>query len=174
TPWPRDPDGAPLHPDVERTMDDREREARMEAGDAYAWRLDMKAALARIAGPVSWDETGSGPDGETGTVRADPAAWGDVVLARKEVPASYHLSVTVDDALQGVTHVVRGRDLFHATAVHRVLQELLGLPAPLYHHHDLVLGDDGSKLSKSRNDTALGALRESGMTPADIRRMIGL
>ena len=107
-------------------------------------------------------------------VRADPAAWGDVVLARKEVPASYHLSVTVDDALQGVTHVVRGRDLFHATAVHRVLQELLGLPAPLYHHHDLVLGDDGSKLSKSRNDTALGALRESGMTPADIRRMIGL
>ena len=96
------------------------------------------------------------------------------MLARKEVPASYHLSVTVDDALQDVTHVVRGRDLFHATSVHRVLQELLGLSAPLYHHHDLVLGDDGRKLSKSRNDTALGALREAGMTPADIRRMTGL
>ena len=173
-PWPRDPDGAPLHPGDERHMDARERIARVEAGEPYAWRLDMQAALARIGGPLFWDETGSGPDGETGPIRANPAAWGDVVLARKEVPASYHLSVTVDDALQDVTHVVRGRDLFHATSVHRVLQELLGLSAPLYHHHDLVLGDDGRKLSKSRNDTALGALREAGMTPAGIRRMTGL
>ena len=116
----------------------------------------------------------AGPSGESGLVAADPRAWGDVVIARREIPTSYHLSVVVDDALQGVTHVVRGRDLFYATAVHRLLQELLGLPAPRYFHHDLVLGDDGRKLSKSRGDTALAALRAAGMTAADIRRMVGL
>jgi glutamyl-Q tRNA(Asp) synthetase len=107
-------------------------------------------------------------------VPADPALWGDVILARRETPTSYHLSVVTDDAVQGVTDVVRGRDLFHATGIHRLLQELLGLPAPRYFHHDLVMGDDGRKLSKSRGDTALAALRAQGRTPDDIRRMVGL
>jgi glutamyl-Q tRNA(Asp) synthetase len=96
------------------------------------------------------------------------------VIARKEVATSYHVSVTVDDALQGVTHVVRGRDLYHATAVQRLLQQLLGLAAPVYVHHDLILGEDGRKLSKSRQDTGLSALRAAGLTPADIARMVGL
>jgi len=105
---------------------------------------------------------------------AAPQEWGDVVLARKDVPTSYHLAVVVDDARQGVTHVVRGQDLFRATSVHRLLQVLLGLGAPHYHHHRLVLDADGQKLSKSTRATALRSLRESGASPADIRRMIGL
>jgi glutamyl-Q tRNA(Asp) synthetase len=100
--------------------------------------------------------------------------WGDVVLARKETPTSYHLSVVVDDARQGVTHVVRGQDLFASTSVHRVLQALLGLPAPTYHHHRLILDAGGQKLSKSTRATALRSLREAGTSAADIRRMIGL
>ncbi|MBB4304329.1 glutamyl-Q tRNA(Asp) synthetase [Rhodobium orientis] len=165
-PWPRDPDGAPLYP--------------FEPGDAPAgdappaWRLDMRAAIDRIGQPLSWQETGAGPDGETGEVAARPQAWGDVLVARKEVPTSYHLSVVVDDALEGVTHVVRGRDLFWSTSVHRLLQGLLGLPAPVYRHHRLILDDDGRKLSKSRRDTSLSELRAAGATPADIRRMVRL
>ncbi|MCB1425680.1 MAG: tRNA glutamyl-Q(34) synthetase GluQRS [Zhengella sp.] len=173
-PWPRDPDGAPLYPGSERAMPQRLRDERIAAGEPFAWRLDMQAALA-FAGPVAgWQETGAGPGGETGLVPAEPELWGDVVLARKETPASYHLSVTVDDALQGVTHVVRGRDLFHATSLHRLLQDLLGLPSPVYHHHRLVLGGDGRKLSKSHGDTALSSLRAAGTTPADIRKMVGM
>ena len=172
--WPRDPDGVPLVPTVERALSDRERRARIAAGEAYAWRLNIEAALAHAGGPLSWDEEGAGPQGESGRIAACPAAWGDVVIARKEVPTSYHLSVTVDDALQGVTHVVRGRDLYHATAVQRLLQQLLGLPQPVYFHHDLILGDDGRKLSKSRHDTGLCALRAAGLTPEDIARMVGL
>jgi len=133
----------------------------------------MQAALART-GPLIWEETGSGPDGETGVVSADPARWGDVVLARKDVPGSYHLSVVVDDVAQGVTDVVRGRDLFHATSVHRLLQALLGLPAPRYHHHRLLLDADGAKLSKSTRATGLRELRDQGLTPSDIRRLAGL
>jgi glutamyl-Q tRNA(Asp) synthetase len=123
---------------------------------------------------LDWREEGAGPSGETGTITADSKAWGDVILARKETPTSYHLSVVIDDALQDVTHVVRGRDLFFATAIQRLLQELLGLPAPRYLHHDLILGDDGRKLSKSRGDISLAALRAAGLTPEDIRRMVGL
>lgn len=121
-----------------------------------------------------WQEEGAGPDGESDRIEARPFDWGDVVLARKEVPTSYHLAVTVDDALQGITHVVRGRDLYFATAVQRLLQELLGLPQPVYRHHDLILGEDGRKLSKSRQDTSLSSLRAAGLTPADIARMVGL
>ena len=105
---------------------------------------------------------------------ADPARWGDVVLARKDVPGSYHLAVIVDDAAQGVTDVVRGRDLFHATGVHRLLQALLGLAAPRYHHNRLLLDADGRKLSKSTRATGLRELRAQGLTPADIRRLAGL
>ena len=176
--WPRDPDGVPLFPTVERRLPARERRRRIAAGEPYAWRLDVEAALAHIGAhvgrPIFWDEGGAGPAGETGRIAADPAAWGDAVIARKEVPTSYHLSVTLDDALQGVTHVVRGRDLYFATALQRLLQDLLGLPAPVYVHHDLILGEDGRKLSKSRQDTGLAALRAAGLTPADIARMVGL
>ena len=123
---------------------------------------------------LAWAETGACPHGETGTVRANPAAWGDVILARKDIPTSYHLAVVVDDAAQGVTEIVRGRDLFHATAVHRLLQVLLGLPEPRYHHHRLLLDADGRKLSKSTQATALRELRSRGLTPPDIRRLAGL
>ena len=166
--WPRDPDGAPLYPGNAKTMAPAERARRMAAGEPYALRLDMAAALART-GPLTWTETGAGPSGETGTVAADPAAWGDVILARKETPTSYHLSVVVDDAAQGVTDIVRGRDLFHATSVHRLLQALLGLPQPRYHHHRLILDGDGRKLSKSTQATGLRELRAQGATAADIR-----
>ncbi len=108
-----------------------------------------------------------------GDVVADPARWGDVVLARKDTPASYHIAVVVDDALQGVTDVVRGRDLFHATSVHRLLQRLLDLPAPRYRHHDLILDETGEKLAKSVASTALHSLRAEGWTPADVRRRVG-
>jgi len=142
-------------------------------------RLDMAAALTRVraiapAGALTWTETGSGPHGESGIIAAAPDRWGDVVLGRKEAPTSYHLSVVIDDARQGVTHVVRGHDLFWSTGVHRLLQALLGLPVPLYHHHHLVLDADGRKLSKSTQATALRALRQNGLTAAEIRRMVGL
>lgn len=171
--WPRDPDGAPHYPGDASSMAPAERARRRDAGEPYALRLDMAAAVAR-AGSLSWTETGVGPGGETGTVPADPAAWGDVVLARKDTPTSYHLSVVVDDAIQEVSDVVRGQDLFFATGVHRLLQALLGLPPPTYHHHRLLLDADGRKLSKSSRSTGLRELRAQGVTPADIRRMVGL
>jgi glutamyl-Q tRNA(Asp) synthetase len=173
-PWPRDPDGAPLYPGSARDMTAAERERHLAAGGGFALRLDVAAALALTSAPLIWTETGAGSDGETGTVEADPAAWGDIILARKDVPTSYHLSVVVDDAHQGVTDVVRGQDLFHATSVHRLLQELLGLPRPLYHHHRLIRDAGGAKLSKSTGSTGLRELRAAGATPDDVRRMIGL
>ncbi|GEO86335.1 MULTISPECIES: tRNA glutamyl-Q(34) synthetase GluQRS [Alphaproteobacteria] len=171
SPWPRDPDGAPLYPPVDRVLTGDERRKRMEAGSRHAWRLDMGRAIKQCGKPLYWTETG---DGDTGEIAADPQDWGDVVLWRSDAPSSYHLSVTVDDAGQGITHVVRGLDLFHATSVHRLLQTLLGLPAPIYHHHRLILGPDGRKLSKSEGDTGLQELRRHGQTSADIRRLVGL
>jgi glutamyl-Q tRNA(Asp) synthetase len=171
--WPRDPDGAPLYPGHANVMPDSERRRRMDDGEPYALRLDMRAALAR-AGRLSWVETGAGPAGETGTIAADPAAWGDVILARKETPTSYHLAVVIDDAAQGVGEVVRGRDLFHATGVHRLLQALLRMPQPHYHHHRLILDADGNKLSKSTQSTGLRELRAGGASPGQIRRLAGL
>ncbi len=171
--WPRDPDGAPLYPGTARLLSRHERDRRIAAGEPYALRLDMAAAIARTGTVSSWSETGSGPERETGTVAAQPERWGDVVLGRKEMPGSYHLSVVIDDACQGITHVMRGQDLFWSTSVHRLLQALLGLPAPIYHHHRLVLGPDGRKLSKSTQATALRGLRQDGVTAAGIRRMVG-
>lgn len=173
TEWPRDPDGAPLYPALDRDLGPDEAARRIAGGTPFAWRLKMDAAIARVD-PIAFTELGSGPDGETGTIPADPGRWGDVVLARKETPTSYHLSVVVDDAHQGVTDVVRGVDLFHATSVHRLLQELLGLPAPTYRHHRLILDAMGHKLSKSEGATGLAALRAAGATPGDIRKLLGL
>ncbi len=246
--WPRDPDGVPLYPGLDKTLPRRRREALIASGKPFAWRLDMAAALERVGQSLAWQEfeaddffqegrdqdalpadlsratqslreepppltpphKGEGdagaapterigvrhrsatpedsppPCGEglgvgvpsarskTTSIAASPRAWGDVILARRDVPTSYHLSVVVDDALQGITHVVRGRDLFAATAVHRVLQHLLGLPAPAYHHHRLILGPDGRKLSKSFQDTGIAALRDRGETPEGIARLVGL
>src|SRR4051812_10454260 len=171
-PWPHDPDGAPLYPGLSRKLSVEERTRRM-ASEPYALRLDMNAALKRT-GALTWVEAGADPKQDHETRMAEPEKWGEVVLARKDTPTSYHLSVVVDDALQGVTHVVRGQDLYQATSVHRVLQTLLGLPAPLYHHHRLILDAKGHKLSKSTQATALRELRQQGKTPADIRRMVGL
>ncbi|HTB02585.1 MAG TPA: tRNA glutamyl-Q(34) synthetase GluQRS [Bradyrhizobium sp.] len=172
-PWPRDPDGAPLYPGTAKLLSPDARAGLIESGVPYALRLDMTAACARC-GELGWLERGAGPDGETGRVAARPEAWGDVILARKETPTSYHLAVVVDDALQGVTEVVRGQDLFHATGVHRLLQQLLGLPSPAYRHHGLIPDASGRKLSKSTASTGLRELRAEGATPADIRRLVGL
>jgi glutamyl-Q tRNA(Asp) synthetase len=155
----RDPDGAPLYPGTCRG------EGRARAGANL--RLDMAKAAALVGGEVSWTEHGK-------EIVASPAEWGDVVLARKDIGTSYHIAVVVDDALQGVTDVVRGRDLYEATRVHRLLQELLDLPAPAYRHHALVLDGDGRKLAKSRLSKPLRELRAEGATPADVRAMLGL
>jgi glutamyl-Q tRNA(Asp) synthetase len=171
--WPRDPDGAPLYPGVAKVLSAHERARLLESGAPYALRLDVAAACARAGGLV-WIEHGEGPSGETGTVPARPETWGDVILARRETPTSYHLSVVIDDALQGVTEVVRGQDLFWSTSVHRLLQALLGLPQPAYRHHRLIFDGAGRKLSKSTEATGLRELRGAGMTAADIRRLVGL
>jgi glutamyl-Q tRNA(Asp) synthetase len=162
--WPRDPDGVPHYPGTCRRR-------ALPAGAETAIRLDVARALAQAgAEPLGWQEAGADPPR---TVPAEPGLWGDVVLARKEVPTSYHLAVVVDDALQGVTHVVRGQDLFAATHVHVLLQRLLGLPTPRYHHHPLVLDGEGRKLAKSIGSRSLRALRGEGMTALDVRRQLG-
>ena len=164
---PRDPDGAPLFANDIAILGEAEAARRRTGDDPAAWRLDMTRAAA-AAGAVTWTEVDI-HGGDPVRIAAEPALWGDVVLARKEVPTSYHLSVVVDDAAQGITHVVRGEDLFQASAVHRVLQRLLGLPAPVYHHHALVYGPDGRKLSKSNGAESLKALREKGTSAGEIR-----
>ncbi len=160
---PRDPDGAPLYPGTcRRHPPPLERPC--------AERLAMDVAGARASSPLFW--TAFSDNGEEER-RADPSRWGDAVILRKDVPASYHLAVVVDDALQGVTHVVRGADLEPATDLHRLLQELLGLPTPRYHHHGLITDAAGEKLAKSRMSEPLRAHRERGTSPAEIRRMFG-
>ena len=171
--WPRDPDGAPLYPGRATLLAAAEEARRAQAGEPFAIRLAIAAAVER-AGPLFWIEDGEGPDRQTGTVAAAPQAWGDVILARKETPTSYHLSVVIDDANQDVTHVVRGQDLFWSTSVHRLLQHLLALPQPRYHHHRLVLDDDGRKLAKSNKSTALRELRAQGLTPQGVRELLEL
>ncbi len=167
----RDPDGAPLYPGTCRALSCGERAERLARGDRAALRLDMRRAIESAPAGIVWQEFG---EGSAPVERAaEPAAWGDVVLAGRDLAASYHLAVTVDDALQGVTDVVRGRDLLAATSVHRLLQELLGLPAPRYRHHRLVLDAVGAKLSKSRGSPSLSALREKGATAAQIRAALG-
>ena len=170
--WKYDPDGTPHYPTFERGLDPDEAAARIARGERHMWRLNVEKAVAMQRGvSLTWTETNTGT---THPTPANPAVWGDVVLWRWDAPSSYHLSVVLDDALQGVTHVVRGMDLFHATHVHRLLQDLLGLPAPIYHHHPLIKDEAGQKLSKSIASTGLRALRESGETLSGIRRRLGL
>ncbi len=168
--WPRDPDGALLYPTAERQLSQRERDRRIAEGRPFSWRLNMDRALEQVGLPLSWKEILP----KAHTVPARLQDWGDVIVARRDMPTSYHLSVVIDDALQGITHVVRGKDLFHATSVHRLLQHLLGIEPPLYHHHALILDRDGQKLSKSRKDTSLRDLREQGKTCQDIFDLVGL
>ena len=163
-----DPDGAPRHGPRACRLTQAETERRVAAGASPAWRLDVVAASR---GDAVWRECF---EGEVAFERrGDALAWGDVLLTGRERAASYHLAVVVDDALQGVSDVLRGRDLLEATAVHRVLQDALGLPQPTYRHHRLVLGEDGAKYSKSRGSLALCDLRARGVSPADARTMLG-
>jgi len=169
--WPRDPDGAPLYPGIWRDADPSAAAARIAAGEPYAMRLDNTKARARANVRLSYvcfDEAG-----QTREVMAHPERWGDILLASRDRPASYHLAVVVDDALQGITHVTRGADLEAATDIHRLLQALLGLPAPLYCHHRLIFDPFGRKLAKSARDKSLRSLRAEGVTAADIRRQLG-
>jgi glutamyl-Q tRNA(Asp) synthetase len=171
--WPRDPDGVAIYPGRARKMSTGERDRRRASGEPFALRLAMDRAVAR-AGVLTWTETGAGPRGQPGTITAAPQMWGDVVLARKESPTSYHVSAVLDDALQGVTDIVRGQDLFWSTGIHRLLQKLLGLPEPTYHHHKLILDSDGQKLSKATQATGIRELRAGGTSALDVRRMVGL
>jgi glutamyl-Q tRNA(Asp) synthetase len=167
----RDPDGAPLYSGACRALPPSEVQARIARGARASWRLDMRRASESGTPRLVWIEYG---EGSTPVERAAaPALWGDVVLRGRDLAASYHLAVTVDDALQRVTDVVRGRDLLAATSVHRLLQELLGLPAPRYRHHRLVLDRAGAKLSKRRRSSSLAELRANGVSPSAIRGALG-
>ena len=168
---PHGPEG-PVYPGTCRNLSDSTRNSRLRRGMPYAMRIDVAKAKKKL-GAIAFQEWGEGPNGETGEQRAHPELLGDVVLARKGMPASYHLAVVVDDARQGMTLVVRGNDLFHATHIHRLLQAVLGLPTPAYFHHRLILDEHGKKFSKRDHAVTLRALRESGKTPADIRETIG-
>ncbi len=172
-----DPDGAPIYPGLSKNLDPSEIDRRKAAGQSFAMRLDMERALLLLkergsCGPLAFTEIDE--SGQLQRIAADPARWGDVVIQRRDVPTSYHLAVVVDDARQGITHVTRGRDLFAATDVHRLLQVLLGLPELLYHHHRLVTDEQGRKLAKSAGDVGLRELRTRGATPRDIRQLVGL
>lgn len=163
------------YPGTCRSLPETDRAERIAKGTAYALRLDCEKALASIKGQeLGFEELGSGPEGQTGYQLAHPEWIGDIVLARKELPASYHVAVVVDDALQGVTLVTRGQDLFAATHIQWLLQALLGLPTPRYLHHRLILNRDGKKFSKRDGAVTIRSLRNSGASPEDIRRMIGM
>lgn len=166
-----DPDGAPLHRGRCAGVTEAATRAKLEAGHPAALRLDMARARQLAPDALHWREFGE--DDAEREVEADPDAWGDIMLRGKDRPATYHLAVVVDDALQGVTDVARGRDLFPSTSVHRLLQVLLGLPAPVYRHHRLVLDDSGAKLSKSKSSPPLHALRDKGWNAEDIRAALG-
>lgn len=168
--WPRDPDGSPLYPGTCKHLPPEERQRRLSAGQPAALRIDMEAALATIGRKLVWHEIG--PTSQIREVAAEPANWGDATLARKDIHASYHIAVVVDDALQGVTDVVRGEDLFLTTSLHRLLQVLLELPAPLYRHHLLLRDASGRKLSKSLKAKSLRSMRQDAIAPADIRNQL--
>ncbi|MEP2981325.1 MAG: tRNA glutamyl-Q(34) synthetase GluQRS [Lentilitoribacter sp.] len=170
--WSSDPDGAPLYPDLckqqSRTLSDR----RADDGEPFTWRLDMPKAISYINHDLTWLEYDL--DFTKSVIKADPSVWGDVIIARKDTPTSYHLSVVLDDAAQNIDLVVRGMDLYHASSVHRLLQVLFDLPEPGYIHHKLILGEDGRKLSKSNHDTSIRSLRDDeGQTLSQVKQMLG-
>lgn len=167
----RDPDGTPLYAGRCRRIAPAEAQGRILAGERHAWRLDMDAARRAVSGALSW--TAFDHDGLESGQAARPDVWGDAVLARRDIPTSYHLAVVVDDALQGITHVVRGCDLAPAPHLHVLLQRLLGLATPRYHHHPLIRDDAGAKLSKSAGSPSLRDLRREGVAATDLRRRLG-
>ena len=162
---PHTPDGSPLYPGTCRGLSQAERAARTARGERYALRLDMARALTAAPGPLTFAEQGKG------IVVCNPARFGDVVLARKDAPASYHLCVAHDDAVQGVTLVTRGIDLQPATDLQRLLQELMGWPAPLYAHHRLLTDRSGRRLAKRDNAATIRALRAAGITAAAVETL---
>lgn len=163
---PHGPDG-PIYPGLCRKLPAQETARRLAEGEAPAWRLKMDLAV-KVVGPLTWEDT------ESGQQQAQPELFGDVVLARKDIATSYHLAVTVDDAEQGITVVTRGKDLFEATHIHRLLQALLDLPVPKWHHHRLICDTEGKRLAKRDAATTLQTLREGGVTPEEIRRRLGV
>ncbi|WP_375285208.1 tRNA glutamyl-Q(34) synthetase GluQRS [Marinicauda pacifica] len=170
------PEGV-IYPGPESPLSAAQEADRLARGDAFAWRLSMRAcreALGSRFDALTFIEEGEGPQGEHGELPARPETLGDVILGRKDVGTSYHLACTHDDALQGVTHVVRGLDLFFATHVHRLLQALMDWPVPRYRHHRLLLDEDGQRFAKRDKSLTLQALRQSGETPQSIRTRIGM
>lgn len=170
------PEGA-IYPGPAEPLSPDEEADRIEAGEPFAWRLSIRAArdhLGEAFNALHFIEEGAGPDGETGRVKARPEALGDVILARKDVGTSYHLACVHDDALQRVTHVIRGQDLFFATHLHVLLQALLGLPQPTYRHHRLLVGEDGKRFAKRDKSLTIRALREAGRSPAEVRALAGI
>lgn len=172
----RAPHGAEPAPFRGEPLPADEEAARLTRGEPFAWRLSLDAAKAAL-GPA-WDdlafvEQGAGPNGETGRVKAEPERAGDVILARKDLGVSYHLAVVVDDAIQGVTHVIRGSDLFEAAHVQRLIQALLGLPTPAYRHHRLLLRPDGKRFAKRDTAETLREIRASGVSADELRRQLG-
>ena len=160
--YPLDPDGVPIYPSLHKYLSKHEVEKFIREGQAYCYRLNMQAALESISNKASLNITYMNDEGETSIEIAEPQRWGDVIVMRKDTPTSYHLSVVVDDALQNVSHVTRGMDLKNATDLHRLLQELLGLPSPVYYHHKLLLDKNGEKFSKSKSSQSLKDLRTTG------------
>ncbi|AHB47725.1 glutamyl-Q tRNA(Asp) ligase [Hyphomicrobium nitrativorans NL23] len=176
-PGARDPDGAPLYPGLHKRLAKEEVAERMRRNEPFALRLDMDQALDVLAlrtnaRRVTFCELAADGTGEE--IEADPAVWGDAIIVRKDTPTSYHLACVVDDARQGITHVVRGRDLYAATGLHRLLQVLLGIRRPVYHHHRLLTGPDGRKLAKSAGARPLAEFRDEGVEPAEVRARVDL
>ena len=174
---PQGPEG-PIYPGTCRGLSQTEIDTRLHAKQPFAWRLDWQKAMNYLRetgrNNLFFNETGAGPTGETGHQSVDPGLFGDIVIARKDVGVSYHLAVTVDDHLQGITLVTRGNDLFPASHIQRLLQAVLGLNMPDYHHHRLILHESGRRLAKRDRDLTIKALREAGMTPAEFRTKVGL
>lgn len=173
--WPKNPDGTPLYPGPERHWSDAKRRSEMANGRPYALRLDMARCLEGLPGETfAWQEVDLADPSDPKTLSGDPSVWGDVILIPKETPASYHLSVAIDDDYQAITHIVRGLDLKPATVLHRLLQHLLGLREPIYTHHRLILDETGRKLSKSDGAESLHELRRNGMPAHEVRALLNV
>jgi len=171
------PDGPEGPQYVGEMLADYKERSLLAEGAPFAWRLKTSRAVEiaeKIGGPLTFTEEGRGPKGEHGTIAATPEIFGDPVIARKDSGTSYHLASVYDDALQGVTHVIRGEDLFPATHLHRLLQAILGLPAPTYRHHRLITDETGKRFAKRDQSATIRALREAGETPASIRARVGM